>query len=388
LSRRPYSKDWDLRSRNNANRCLSLAVSLPVFCSVILLFQPAARADDPALTVTFSAPPPSVPAQAATTEAATPSPEGVKLPPVTTSPPPVTDGAVPPAPGPAPAAEDPWSVEFELLPEAVRLKWKPIPGAIRYFVEMAADPVLAHRIWVGTAEAPDATAPLHGFIPHGPVYVRIQAVNANAEEVSSVFRPSLLGRQQDLPQGISSITVTTQQAAPTAPARPRRSLQWRPPVLSRELTLIGGKFGGDSYNNYIVQHGLDWTGDSPAMTVSTGARLLYTTNDREGFDLGRGDVNVSTYMNMNFKKFPGYFTYNGYFSRQLQHGGMLNVNNFGLGYTVSPKLSLGSYFTPNPRYMTLWGNYALGGGNLLVQFLDSRYSQSFTLTYQSYQTLR
>jgi hypothetical protein len=124
------------------------------------------------------------------------------------------------------------------------------------------------------------------------------------------------------------------------------------------------------------------------MSVSTGAHLLYTTNDRQGLALGRGDMNLSTYMNVNFKKFPGYFTYNGYFSRQLQGGGMQNVNNFGLGYTVSPKLSLGSYFTPNPRYLTLWGNYALHGGNLLVQVLNSRYSRSFTLTYQSYQTLR
>ncbi|MBW3622862.1 MAG: hypothetical protein KY468_05565 [Armatimonadetes bacterium] len=335
--------------------------------------------NDPAPEVTFSLPaPPSEGLGLGRTGSTEPPAGNTDSSPASAAPAPI---------GPAPP-DDPWAVEFNLQPDAVGLRWKPIPGALRYFVEISPDAALLRRLWMGTVEAPEARVPLHGFVPKGPVYVRLQAVNANAEEIAATVRPSLLGRQADLPGGISGITVTTQQAPPPPPAPPRRALLWQPPTLSRDLTLISGRFGRETYNNYLITHGLDWNADSPAAAVSTGARLLYTTNDRQGLSLRQGDMNFSTYLHVGLKKTPAHFSYNGYVTRQLRGGGSQNVHTFGTGYRVSPRLTTGAQYIPNPRYLTLWGSYAVASGNLLFQLLRSEFAQSVTLSYQSYNTLR
>lgn len=317
---------------------------------------------------------------------AIPAENPASLPDNKTSPEP-SGAALPSAAVPS-VVEDPWAVTFDLLPDAVRLRWKPIPGAIRYMVEMAPDSTLLRRLWIGTVEVPEALAPLHGFVPNGPVYVRLSAVNPNGETVNATVRSSLLGRQTDLPGGISGITVTTQQAAPPPAPLPRRYMKWQRPVLHREMTLISGRFGRENYSNYLLSHGLDFSGDSPAASVSTGARLLYTNNDREGLSVERGDVNLSTYLYVGMKEIPAHFSYNGYLYRPIRGGSSQSVHNFGMGYRVSDKLMTGAQITPDPRFMSLWGSWALGTGHLLFQFINSEFSRSVTLTYQTQQVLR
>jgi hypothetical protein len=263
----------------------------------------------------------------------------------------------PPSPLPGDSGS-PWAAQFDLMADAVHIQWKPIPGAIRYHIEVAADPVLLHRLWIGTLETTEALVPLHGFVPRGPVYVRFQAVNTQAEEVSSFVTSSLLGRQTDLPSGIRSVTVTTQPATVAPPTRapaPHRGVQWRPPVFSQNLTLVSGRFGSQSYNNYLASHGLDWNGDSASASIQSGARLLFSTNDREGFSFNQGDINLSTYLNIGWKHVPAYFSYNGYLYRYLGGGGTRTINSFGGGYHPLPRLSVGAQFTPDPHYLTAWG---------------------------------
>ncbi|MBW3625902.1 MAG: hypothetical protein KY468_21115 [Armatimonadetes bacterium] len=59
-----------------------------------------------------------------------------------------------------------------------------------------------------------------------------------------------------------------------------------------------------------------------------------------------------------------------------------------MGYRVSPRFMTGAQYIPNPRYLTLWGSFALDSGSLLFQLLRSEFAQSVTLSYQSYTPLR